>query len=174
MPTTLSFTHTLPPQLTHYFSGDLGTLSLGIPYHTCNATKVARETTGFFFVFFFQSYGGYLTVAVPFWVLVNSLNGLWCSHTSIHSILYFYFQLIFFNFFSTNYILTQTQFNNYYLPQFTPLTYFYYLLPHWHFIQFSLVLYYYNYFLIAFYLFFNIYVFCSLIYLLYFVQINFI
>ena len=53
MPTTLSFTHTLPPQLTHYFSGDLGTLSLGIPYHTCNATKVARETTVFFF---FQSY----------------------------------------------------------------------------------------------------------------------
>ena len=31
------------------FSGDLGTLSLGIPYHTCNATKVARETTAFFF-----------------------------------------------------------------------------------------------------------------------------
>ena len=134
MPTTLSFTHTLPPQLTHYFSGDLGTLSLGIPYHTCNATKVARETTVFlffflflflffffkanvmpqrllekllffffffFFVFvfvfvlfcffFFQSYGGYLTVGVPFWVLVNSLNGLWCSHTSIHSILYFIF-----------------------------------------------------------------------------------
>ena len=54
MPTTLSFTHTLPPQLTHYFSEDLGTLSLGIPYHTCNATKVARETT--VFVFFFQSY----------------------------------------------------------------------------------------------------------------------
>ena len=54
MPTTLSFTHTLPPQLTHYFSGDLGTLSLGIPYHTCNATKVARETTVFFF--FLQSY----------------------------------------------------------------------------------------------------------------------
>ena len=52
MPTTLSFTHTLPPQLTHYFNGDLGTLSLGIPYHACNATKVARETTGFFF----QSY----------------------------------------------------------------------------------------------------------------------
>ena len=52
MPTTLSFTHTLPPQLTHYFSGDLGTLSLGIPYHTCNATKVARETTVFVFVLF--------------------------------------------------------------------------------------------------------------------------
>ena len=45
MPTTLSFTHTLPPQLTHYFSGDLRTLSIGIQYHTCNATKVARETT---------------------------------------------------------------------------------------------------------------------------------
>ena len=45
MPTTLSFTHTLPPQLTHYFSGDLGTLSIRIQYHTCNATKVARETT---------------------------------------------------------------------------------------------------------------------------------
>ena len=55
MPTTLSFTHTLPPQLTHYFSGDLVTLSLGIPYHTCNARKVARETT-VFFLFFFQSY----------------------------------------------------------------------------------------------------------------------
>ena len=52
MPTTLSFTHTLPPQLTHYFSGDLGTLSLGIPHHTCIATKVARETT----IFFFQSH----------------------------------------------------------------------------------------------------------------------
>ena len=49
MPTTLSFTHTLPPHLTHYFSGDLGTLSLGIPYHTCNATKVARKTTVFVF-----------------------------------------------------------------------------------------------------------------------------
>ena len=36
---------------------NLGTLSLGIPYHTCNATKVARETTVFFcfFLFFFQS-----------------------------------------------------------------------------------------------------------------------
>ena len=53
MPTTLSFTHTLPPQLTHYFSGDLGTLSLGIPYHTCNATTVAKETTVFFVRFFF-------------------------------------------------------------------------------------------------------------------------
>ena len=46
---TLSFTHTLRSHLTHYCSGDLGTLSLGIPYHTCNATKVARETTVFFF-----------------------------------------------------------------------------------------------------------------------------
>ena len=55
--------------------------------HTCNATKVAIETI----VFFFQSFGGYLTVGVPFWVLVNSLNGLWCSHTSIHSTLYFIF-----------------------------------------------------------------------------------
>ena len=49
LPTTLSFTHTLPPHLTHYFSGDLGTLSLGIPYHTCNTTKAARETTFFCF-----------------------------------------------------------------------------------------------------------------------------
>ena len=32
-----------------------GTLSLGIPYHTCNATKVAKETTVFFFnVFFYK------------------------------------------------------------------------------------------------------------------------
>ena len=46
---TLSFTHTLRSHLTHYCSGDLGTLSLGIPYHTCNATKVSRETTVFFF-----------------------------------------------------------------------------------------------------------------------------
>ena len=50
------YTHTLPPQLTHYFSGDLGTLSLGIPYHTCNATKIAREKLLFFFCCcFFQS-----------------------------------------------------------------------------------------------------------------------
>ena len=49
MPTALSFTHTVPPHPTHYFSRDLGTLSLGIPYHICNATKVARETTVFFF-----------------------------------------------------------------------------------------------------------------------------
>ena len=51
MPTTLSFTHTLPLQLTHYL--DLGRyVSLGIPYHTCNATKVARETTVFLFFLF--------------------------------------------------------------------------------------------------------------------------
>ena len=36
----------------------MGTLSLGIPYHTCNATKVARETTVFFFVFFFKACAG--------------------------------------------------------------------------------------------------------------------
>ena len=53
LPKTLSFTHTLPSHLTHYCSGDLGTLSLGIPYHACNATKVARETTVFFFVCLF-------------------------------------------------------------------------------------------------------------------------
>ena len=53
LPKTLSFTHTLPSHLTHYCSGDLGTLSLGIPYHTCNATKVARETTVFFLLVFF-------------------------------------------------------------------------------------------------------------------------
>ena len=41
--TTLLYTHFRPPHLTHYFSGDLGTLSLGIPYHTCNATKVATS-----------------------------------------------------------------------------------------------------------------------------------
>ena len=44
------YTHILPSHLTHYFSGDLETLSLGIPYHTCNATKVARESTVFFFL----------------------------------------------------------------------------------------------------------------------------
>ena len=50
MPTTLIYTHSpLPPHLTHYFSGYLGTLSLGIPWHTCNATKVAGKTTVFFF-----------------------------------------------------------------------------------------------------------------------------
>ena len=54
MPTTLSFTHTLPPQLTHYFSGDLGTLSLGIPYNTCNAQRLLEKLL--FFFFFFQSY----------------------------------------------------------------------------------------------------------------------
>ena len=53
LPKTLSFTHILPSHLTHYCSGDLGTLSLGIPYHTCNATKVARETTFFCFCFCF-------------------------------------------------------------------------------------------------------------------------
>ena len=59
MPTTLSFTHTLPPQLTHYFSGDLGTLSLGIPYHTCNATKIAREKLLFFVVVVFFKANGF-------------------------------------------------------------------------------------------------------------------
>ena len=54
MPTTPSFTHTLPPQLTHYFSGDLGTLSLGIPYNTCNAQRLLEKLL--FFFFFFQSY----------------------------------------------------------------------------------------------------------------------
>ena len=50
MPTTLIYTHSpLPPHLTHYFSGYLGTLSLGIPQHTCNATKIAGKTTVFFF-----------------------------------------------------------------------------------------------------------------------------
>ena len=51
MPTTLSFTHTLPPQLTHYFSGDLGTLSLGIPYNTCNAQRLLEKLLFFFFFF---------------------------------------------------------------------------------------------------------------------------
>ena len=37
--TTLLYTHILPPYLTHYCSGDLGTLSLGIPYHTWNGHK---------------------------------------------------------------------------------------------------------------------------------------
>ena len=49
MPTTLSFTHIPPPHFTHYFSGALGTLLLGILCHPCNATKAARETTLFFF-----------------------------------------------------------------------------------------------------------------------------
>ena len=35
------YTHPPWPHLTHYFNGNLGALSLGIPYHTCNATKVA-------------------------------------------------------------------------------------------------------------------------------------
>ena len=49
MSTTLIYTHSpLPPHLTHQFSGDLETLSLGIPQHTCNATKVAGKTTVFF------------------------------------------------------------------------------------------------------------------------------
>ena len=47
---TLIYTH--PPSPPYpLFSGDLGTLSLGIPYHTCNARKVARETTVSFFCF---------------------------------------------------------------------------------------------------------------------------
>ena len=64
------------------------------------------------------------TKGMSFWVLVNSLNGF-MVFTYFHSLHFiFYFQLIFlFNFFSTNYILTQTQFS-YYLPQFTPLTFF--------------------------------------------------
>ena len=63
------------------------------------------------------------TKGMSFWVLVNSLNGF-MVFTYFHSLHFiFYFQLIFlFNFFSTNYILTQTQFS--YLPQFTPLTFF--------------------------------------------------
>ena len=36
-----------------------GTLSLGIPYHTCNATKVAKETTIFFLMFFFTKTRSY-------------------------------------------------------------------------------------------------------------------
>ena len=32
--------------------GVIGNPSLGIPYHTCNATKVSKETTVFFNVFF--------------------------------------------------------------------------------------------------------------------------
>ena len=51
MPTTLPFTHILPPHPTHYFSGDLGTLSLGIPYYTSNATKVAKQTLVFLLFF---------------------------------------------------------------------------------------------------------------------------
>ena len=67
MPLTLPFTH-----LTHYFSGDLGTLLLGIPYYACNATKVARETTVLIIInfFFTKLWCEYLTVGVPVWVLV--------------------------------------------------------------------------------------------------------
>ena len=65
-----------------------------------------------------------LIIVLNLRVLVNSLNGF-MVFTYFHSLHFiFYFQLIFlFNFFSTNYILTQTQFS-YYLPQFTPLTFF--------------------------------------------------
>ena len=64
---------------------------------------------------------------VPFWVLVNSA---WYGCSYFHSLhLTFYFQLIFLLTFSTQTTLTQTYFN-YHLPQFTPLSYFNYLLPH--------------------------------------------
>ena len=43
-----------------------------------------------FTFFLLQSYGGYLTVGVPFWVLVNSLNGKWCLHTSITTLLFYF------------------------------------------------------------------------------------
>ena len=36
--------------------GVIGNPSLGIPYHTCNATKVARETTVFFLLLLFFVY----------------------------------------------------------------------------------------------------------------------
>ena len=60
MPTTLSFTHILPPHLTHYFSGDLGTLSLGIPYCTCNATKVAKQSIVFLLYFCYKAHENWL------------------------------------------------------------------------------------------------------------------
>ena len=51
-------THTFFPLHTHCFSGDLGTLSLGIPYlNTFNATKVARWIYGL--NFFIQSRHGF-------------------------------------------------------------------------------------------------------------------
>ena len=61
----------------------------------------------FVFLSFFQSYGGYLTVGVPFWVLVNSLNGKWCLHTSITTLLFYFILfyllllLLIYNFFNT-------------------------------------------------------------------------
>ena len=57
--------------------------------------------------FLLQSYGGYLTVGVPFWVLVNSLNGKWCLHTSITTLLFYFILfyllllLLIYNFFNT-------------------------------------------------------------------------
>ena len=106
LPKTLSFTHILPSHLTHYCSGDLGTLSLGIPYHTCNVTKVARETT--VFCFFFGTSQLFSLPFTPFYIL---------------------FQLIFLLTFSAQTTLTQAYFI-YYLPRCTPLTYFNYILPH--------------------------------------------
>ena len=105
LPKTLSFTHILPSHLTHYCSGDLGTLSLGIPYHTCNVTKVARETAVFFFFGTSQLFSLPFT---PFYIL---------------------FQLIFLLTFSAQTTLTQAYFI-YYLPHCTQLTYFNYILPH--------------------------------------------
>ena len=60
-----------------------------------------------FTFFLLQSYGGYLTVGVPFWVLVNSLNGKWCLHTSITTLLFYFILfyllllLLIYNFFNT-------------------------------------------------------------------------
>ena len=53
---------------------------------------VIYVTTIYFFLL--QSYGGYLTVGVPFWVLVNSLNGKWCLHTSITTLLFYLLLLL--------------------------------------------------------------------------------
>ena len=62
--------------LTHYFSGDLGTLSLGIAYHTCNATKVARyiHCSLFFFFFFHKAISDHLLILITFLLDYLAIN----------------------------------------------------------------------------------------------------
>ena len=157
MPTTLSFTHTLPsrPTLPTILVETWEALHLGFHSTPVMAQRLLEKLL--FFCFVLQSYGGFLTVGVPFWVL-------WILPFTPFYILFS--ANLPFNF-SAQTTLTRTYFN-YYVPQFTPLTYSNYLLPHWHFMYFLLVLYYYYFSELIFLLLFLKKIF-PLTYLLYFV-----
>ena len=67
--------HTSSLPLTHYFIGDLGTLSLGIAYHTCNVTKVARFLgSSFFFFFFHKAISDHLFILITFLLDYLAIN----------------------------------------------------------------------------------------------------